>query len=39
LSVGLLIAGVVLVFAGLTRSVGFSLAGITASLAAVVALL
>ena len=39
LSIALLVAGVVLVFAGLTRSVGFSLAGIAASLAAVVALL
>jgi hypothetical protein len=39
LSIGLLVAGVVPVFAGLTRSVGFSVEGITASLAAVVALL
>src|SRR5262245_29643493 len=39
LSIGLLAAGVVLVFAGLTRSVGFSLAGITSRIAAVIALL
>jgi hypothetical protein len=39
LSIGLLVAGVTLVFVGVTRSVGFSLTGIIASLAAVVALL
>jgi hypothetical protein len=39
LSIALLVAGVTLVFVGVTRSVGFSLAGIIASLAAVVALL
>src|SRR5687767_3266282 len=39
LSIALLVTGVVLVFAGLTRSVGVSVLGITASLAAVIALL